>query len=168
MVTTAWRLFASTLRKTAPTRKTNGVCRRKVSLAGEAQMLTLLFDHKNRVLLARFSGIYTSDDIAAFDRGVGRFVAEEGAVRGLYDFSRVEAVAVPKTKFFELGRRPQLALDQDRVIVAPQLEIYELARLYAALQRDFGNVEPRIVRTLAEAYELLGLRNPEFAPVAGE
>ena len=100
--------------------------------------------------------------VLSFDRDVSRFVAEEGPVRGLYDFSGVKAVAVPKTKLFELGRRPQIALDQDRVIVAPQLEIHELARLYATLQRDFGNVEPRIVRTIAEAYELLGLRDPDF------
>jgi len=131
-------------------------------------MLALSFDRRNRVLLVQFSGIYSSDDISAFDRLVGRFVAEEGPTRGLYDFSGVTAVAVPKTKLFELGRRPQIALDQDRVIVAPQLEINELARLYATLQRDFGNVEPRIVNTLAEAYDLLGLSDPDFERVEND
>jgi hypothetical protein len=40
-----------------------------------------------------------------------------------------------------------------------------LARRYAQQQRDFGNREPAVVRTMAEAYELLGMDTPNFAAV---
>jgi hypothetical protein len=39
------------------------------------------------------------------------------------------------------GRLPQILLGQERIIVAPQQEMYELACTYAAQQRDFGNVD---------------------------
>jgi hypothetical protein len=39
---------------------------------------------------------------------------------------------------------PQILLGQERIIVAPQQEIYELACAYAAQQRDFGNVEGQL------------------------
>ena len=42
-------------------------------------------------------------------------------------------------------------LDQQRVIVTPQQELYELACAYVA-QRDFGNLEGQAVGTLDDAY----------------
>ena len=49
--------------------------------------------------------------------------------------------------------------------MAPQQEIYELARVYAAQQRDFGNIQGQIVRTLGDAYLALNLKQPDFRPV---
>jgi hypothetical protein len=60
---------------------------------------------------------------------------------------------------------PQILLGQERIIVAPQQEIYELACAYAVQQRDFGNVEPQVVRTLGDAYRILDLHQADFRPV---
>ena len=49
--------------------------------------------------------------------------------------------------------------------MAPRQELYELARAYVAQQRDFGNLEGRIVRTLDDAYLALDLKQPNFFPV---
>jgi hypothetical protein len=49
--------------------------------------------------------------------------------------------------------------------VAPRQELYELARAYVAQQRDFGNLEGQIVRTLDDAYLALDLKQPGFRPV---
>jgi hypothetical protein len=49
--------------------------------------------------------------------------------------------------------------------VTPQQELYELARAYVAQQRDFGNLEGQIVRTLDDAYLALDLEQPDFRPV---
>jgi hypothetical protein len=60
---------------------------------------------------------------------------------------------------------PQILLGQERVIVAPQQDIYELARAYAAQQRDFGNIEGQVVRVLVDAYRMLDLEQADFRPV---
>ena len=49
--------------------------------------------------------------------------------------------------------------------MAPQQELYELARAYVAQQRDFGNSEGQVVRTLDDAYLALDLKQPDFHPV---
>jgi hypothetical protein len=63
------------------------------------------------------------------------------------------------------ARLPQILLGQQRIIVAPQQEIYELACAYAAQQRDFGNVEGQVVRALGDAYRMLCLGQANFRPV---
>jgi hypothetical protein len=56
-------------------------------------------------------------------------------------------------------------LGQERIIVAPQQEMYELACAYAAQQRDFGNVEGQVVRAIGDAYRLLSLEQADFRPL---
>jgi hypothetical protein len=58
-----------------------------------------------------------------------------------------------------------ILLGQERIIVAPQQEIYELACIYASQQRDFGNLKGRIVRALGDAYHLLDIEQSNFRPV---
>jgi hypothetical protein len=128
-------------------------------------MFTLAFEHTHRVLLVRYVGIFTSEDIVRLDRAVIELVAQAGPVRGLLDFSGIEAFAVPHTLLAERGRLLAIMPSQERVIVAPNAEIYELARSYASQQRDFGNLEPRVVMSLADAYLLLGLDQPDFEPL---
>jgi hypothetical protein len=128
-------------------------------------MFTLAFEHAHRVLLVRYVGVFTSDDVVQLDRAVIEFVAQAGPVRGLLDFSSIEAFAVPHTLLAERGRQLAIMPAQERVIVAPNTEIFELARFYASLQRDVGNLEPRVVMSLPDAYLLLGLEHPDFEPL---
>ena len=128
-------------------------------------MFTLAFEHTHRVLLVRYVGIFTPEDIVQLDRSVIEFVARQGPVRGLLDFSNVEAFAVSHTLLVERGRLVAIMPSQERVIVAPNAEIYELARSYASQQRDFGNLEPRVVLSLCDAYRLLGLDKPDFQAI---
>jgi hypothetical protein len=128
-------------------------------------MFTLLFECSHRVLLVRFAGIFTSEDIVQLDSAVIAFVAQEGPVRGLLDFSGIEAFAVPHTLVAERGRLLAIVPGQKGIIVAPNTEIYDLARAYASQQRDFGNLEPHVVLSLWDAYQLLGLDEPNFQAV---
>jgi len=51
-------------------------------------------------------------------------------MRGIFDFSTIEAIAVPKSFLTTYARLPQTNLmAQERKIVAPQPEVYELATL---------------------------------------
>jgi hypothetical protein len=134
---------------------------------GRQGMFILLFEPREKVLLARYSGVFSSEDISALDANTVAIVAREGYVRSIFDFTDVKAVAVPRTRLLERGKKLRMNPGQDRVIVAPQQEIYELYRDYAQGQLDFGNGELMVVRTLVEALDLLGLSNPDFQPVVG-
>jgi hypothetical protein len=128
-------------------------------------MFSLSFDSNHRVLLAQFAGVLSTEDIEGFDKALAAFVSRHGFARGIFDFSSVQANAAPRSFLVWRARLPQILLGQERVIVAPQQEIYELACAYAAQQRDFGNLEGQIVRNLDDAYLALDLKQPDFRPV---
>jgi hypothetical protein len=129
-------------------------------------MFTPLFESQEKVLLVRYSGVFTSEDIAALDAATVGIVAREGYVRSIFDCTDVQTVAIARSRLAERARKPRMNPGQDRVTVAPQQEIYGLFQEYARMQLDFGNGELMLVRTLAEALELLGLSNPDFQPIA--
>lgn len=129
-------------------------------------MFRLLFEGRERVLLTRYSGVFSSDDITKLDAIVVEFVAREGYVRNIFDFTDVDGMAIPRTRLFERGRRPRMNPGKDRVIVAPQHEIQQLYGDYARAQIDIGNGKLMIVQTLTEAFDQLRLRSPDFKPIA--
>lgn len=126
-------------------------------------MFTLWFERRHRVLMVRISGVMSSQDFDTHDQSVLAFLAREGSVRGLYDFSGVDAVAVPASKVVQRGQAPSIITE--RVVVAPRSAGEEYARAIREQQRLAGHREPMIVPTLGEAYALLGLENPQFEPV---
>jgi hypothetical protein len=128
-------------------------------------MFTLSFDSSHRVLLAQFAGVLSSEDIEGLHNALVAFVAQHGFARGILDFSSVQANALPHSFLVRRARLPQILLRQERIIVAPQQELYELACAYAAQQRDFGNIGGQVVRALDDAYRMLDLKQPDFRPV---
>jgi hypothetical protein len=128
-------------------------------------MFTLEFDRIHNVLLTRFSGMLLPDDIRSFDQAAHLFLREHGPVRRLLDFSTVSTIAVPESFFGSPSALTQISLGQARVFVVLQEELLELVRRYARQQREYGNPEPAIVRTIAEAYAVLNIVAPHFAPV---
>ena len=118
-------------------------------------MFSLSFDSNHRVLLAQFAGVLSTEDIEGFDKALAAFLSRHGFARGIFDFTSVQANAVRQSFLVWRARLPQILLGQERVIVAPQQEIYELACAYAAQQRDFGRVEGQVVRALGDAYRML-------------
>jgi hypothetical protein len=128
-------------------------------------MFSLSFDSNHSVLLVKFVGVFSSEDIERLDTTLAEFVSRHGFARGIFDFSSVEANAAPQTFLVWHGRLPQILLGQERVIVTPQRSSYELACAYAAQQRDFGNMEPQVVRSLEEACRVLRLEQPDFQPL---
>ena len=130
-------------------------------------MVILSFNRSHQVLLARVSGIFASSDMADLDNAVIRFLAqraEGGELRALYDFSEVEAIAVPASKFAERGRQPPIVQGL-RVLVAPVGAVENFGTSFRNQQRIAGNTEPLVVANLSDAYALLGLRDPVFEPV---
>jgi hypothetical protein len=119
------------------------------------------------LLLDTGAGAGIAEDLKQLDNALAALVAREGFMRGIFDFSAIEANAVPKSFLVTYARLPQI-LAEERVIVAPQQEVYDLARAYAVQQRDSGNIEPKVVRDLQDACRLFGVDEAGFEmPGAG-
>jgi len=119
------------------------------------------------VLLARFTGVFSSEDVAALDQAVIEFTARHGPVHGLLDFTGLEATSVPMSKLLKRAQQPPISPGHKRVFVVSEAQGQEAAREFASQQVLAGADRPQIVATLAEAYRLLGLsEQPHFEPVS--
>ena len=127
-------------------------------------MLSLAYDRTHRVLRVTISGIFASQDMEELDHVVIEFVARQGQVRCIYDYTDVEALAVPESLMARRAQRPLIVREQ-RVIVASRIASGEAARLYVRYEREAGQKEAAVVDSLDAAYALLRLKNPRFEPV---
>jgi hypothetical protein len=130
-------------------------------------MFTLEFDRTHNVLLTRFSGVLLPDDIRNLDQAVRLFVRDHGLVRRVLDFTGVSTVAIPESFLGSGSRLAQISLGQAHVFVVPQEELLVLVRRYVRQQHEDGNPEPTVVPTIGEAYVVLNISAPHFAPVPG-
>ena len=129
-------------------------------------MIALFYEPRHRVVLARVSGVLSSDDLDAHDRTLLPFLADKSDVRAIYDFSAVETLAIPASKIAQRGQRPAIITGR-RVVVSADQAGSEFARIIADEQRAAGLAEPTIVPTLEEAYVRLGLGlDSSFEPVS--
>lgn len=125
-------------------------------------MLGLFYERRHNVVLTRLSGVMSSEDIAEHDRTLLNFLAGKQGVRGLYDFSSIDALAVPISKINQRGQTPAI-IDGIRVVVAPAGAAgLDFVTRLSEQHRAAGHSEPVVVETLAEAYRLLELDNPQF------
>lgn len=127
-------------------------------------MFSLDYDEKNRVLRITISGIVGSEELELIDQALLEFIARQGQVRGIFDYTDVQAYSVPDSRLRQRAQQPPV-MEQAKVIVASRMICGEAARAYGRHQRDAGRKEAPIVRSLEEAYTLLALRNPRFEPV---
>ena len=125
-------------------------------------MFHIEFDRHYKLAWARFSGELRRDDIGTFDRTVALFIATEGCAHFVLDFTAVESVAMPDEALFERGKRQHKCPGFQRVVVAPQPEIFGLYRLFSANQSRIGSEAPLIVKTMEHALIHLGVAKPDF------
>jgi hypothetical protein len=126
-------------------------------------VLSFLLERRHFVLLSRFEGSLTDDQLVRQDRLVRAFSAREGRPRSILDFTDVVKVEVDTRLIAALARR---TVRRPRIFIVPQPEIFGLARLYSTHSGLAGQQEPSLVRTRAEAYAALGLEDADFQPVA--
>jgi hypothetical protein len=126
------------------------------------------FEREHRVLMARATGVYDTEAMAAFDDFVRRFVARHGEVRGIYDFSNIEQITVPMTTLADRARVPSIAGGL-RALVAPKVIGLGLTRSYSEWQSNAGQTALMVVGSLEEAYVLMGLDyKAKFEPVIAD
>jgi predicted phosphodiesterase len=124
----------------------------------------LLFDRNHKVLLVRFGRTLNRQTLEAMVQAAREFVAVHGNCDGIVDFSAVEKVDVDVAYLRAYGGSPRVMAGAKRVLVAPDDEMFGVARLYGLHQSTRQGEEPMVVRTLQAAYDLLGLQDPDFQP----
>lgn len=129
-------------------------------------MVRLYFEPRHKVMLVEFSGTLTMADLARHDELVRRFVAlQPEPPPGIADFSRVEKVGMTVDHLSGRAQQAQIKAGQRRIYVAPTPEKYGLCRMFASLQAARGATEPEIVKSLQQAYDLLGIADAKFQPI---
>lgn len=136
----------------------SGVADRVIACA----MFTLLIERKHKVLLTRFSGTLRHEVLLAQAVAARRIAASEGQTRGLLDFSAVKTIDMSVETAKEMGMRPQNITNQVRVYVMPNSDQFAGARMFGTYQDIAGNIAPHVVRTMAEAYRILQITDPDF------
>lgn len=126
----------------------------------------LAFERSHRVLGATATGVIATQDLLDLDTALIAFLAREemadqSSIRGLYDFSKVAAIAVPQTKAAERGNRSAILRGQ-RVMVLSRTLACGIVETFVQSQRLAGDNLLSVVDSLDDAHALLGLKAPHF------
>ena len=126
---------------------------------------TLQSDPDHRVMLVTLGQIVTETSALAALAAIEQFMATHGPHSGIVDLSAIEKVCVRTDFVWYIAAKPSAIPDgMARILVAPRPDVYGLSRMFQIL-RDNRGAYQEVVRTLKEAFELLGLESPHFRPV---
>jgi hypothetical protein len=135
-------------------------------IAGRLTMnIALDFDKKNNILRGTLEGPMTGAILLELYAAALEYMASHLPCRAILDFSRVTDFEVSGDAIRRIAAAPPaVPSGYMRVLVVPQIFIYGLARMFQILGEK-TRPELQVVRTLDEAYRLLGVESPEFYPV---
>jgi anti-anti-sigma regulatory factor len=123
-------------------------------------------DRRNSVLLVTFSGAVTVEALIVLDDQMKDFIAHEGTMPTVIDFTDVSSVDANLATFVNRGKDRSLMTGQPRVFVAIDPLLFGLLRLYGTHQDIRGEQPPTIVHSVAEAFEALAVTEPTFELIA--
>ncbi len=122
------------------------------------------FDPVNKILLIRFEGRITQGLVEEFYREGKEYWMATGARAAILDGSSVTQVALSSDFIRHLAQQepePELA-GKPRVLVVPRTEVFGLARMFQ-ITSESKNPHVHVVRTMEQAFALLGVQSPNFA-----
>ncbi len=124
------------------------------------------FDPTNRILRCRLDGSVTDEILAAFYQALTEQIARIDPRSAIADFSAVTSFTVSTQTVRGLARSEPAMPDASRVrvVVAPPDDIYGIARAFQ-LAGEHTRPNLHIVRTLKEAWAVLGVQDPHFKPL---
>jgi hypothetical protein len=127
---------------------------------------SLEFDAKHNVLRVTLEGIATDSTFPEAYAAVSGFMATHPPCNGIVDITAVTKLDVSSEALRQLAAKPSaFPSGHLSVFVAPKDFAYGMARMFQMLgERTRPNL--RVVRTLDEAYRLLGMETPEFGPLS--
>lgn len=123
------------------------------------------FDAASNVLRCSWEGQVTDDMLRECEITASGLLASHPTRRGLDDFSRATRLDISSEIISQMAEmEPVFGSEWMHVIVAPQDLAFGLARMFSILgEKKRPNLH--VVRTLEEAYSLLGIIRPQFSPV---
>lgn len=128
--------------------------------------IVLDFDAKNNILRGTLEGRMTGAILLELYAGATKYVASHPPCRAILDFTRVTDFEVSSEAIRQVAASPGVVPPgYMRVLVVPQVFIYGLARMFQILGEK-TRPELQVVRTMDEAYRLLGVELPEFHPLS--
>jgi anti-anti-sigma regulatory factor len=128
--------------------------------------IELAIDRNNGLLLVEFCGPFTAESLVVLDERLQAFVAREGVMPTIIDFTGVDAVNIAVATMVGRGGQRSQLLGQRRIFVSSDLLLFGLLRLYGAYQDIEGEIPPITVRSLPEAFAELGISGPMFEPIS--
>ena len=126
------------------------------------QVIELAIDRKNGLLLVEFCAPFTEESLVVLDEHLQAFVAREGVMPTIIDFTGVESVNIAVANMVSRGGQRSQLLGQRRIFVSSDLLLFGLLRLYGAYQDNRGETPPITVRSLPEAFAEFGISRPIF------
>lgn len=118
-------------------------------------------DATNRIFRGCFAGQVSDEELQAFDRLSAGYAARLLPRAGIVDLSEVTSFeAVPRT-LRKLGEAPPIVRNLVTIIVAPSIHTYAMSRFFEQ-HREKTDPNVYVVRTLEEAWAILGVTAPEF------
>ncbi|UYN96134.1 MAG: hypothetical protein KIT25_04080 [Enhydrobacter sp.] len=129
-------------------------------------MFNLAFDRRTRLMLVRFGGALSLDDLARLDERGPRLAALLAPAGVIHDFTAIERLDVTAAQMATRAQQQQFCSRLPRAVVAPQPAIFGLMRLYGTYQSAAGHTAPVMARTMDEAAAILGLPPPAFTTIA--
>ncbi len=126
----------------------------------------LEFDAANNTVKLTFEATVTTMDIGGGAYSALRdFVASGFSCRGIADFSQVTTVEAPGSMIRNRAKLPPAMPGGELfIIVAPRDHVYGLSRMFA-MMAEHTRPHVHVVRTLDEAYRMLGITTPQFRRV---
>ena len=125
------------------------------------------FDSTNRILFCRFEGRVTDEGLTNFYRMAPEYVASLNPRAGLVDLSAVTSFDVTVHTIRQLAWSDPIMpqTSQPRFIVAVSFHIFGMARMFE-FEGEATRPNLHVVRSLDEAWAVLGVQGPKFEPVS--
>lgn len=123
--------------------------------------VSVKIDRTHRLVVTRFSGNLTDEDVRRQVQLIAASAPYEGKYSAITDFTHVERFEATTELLRELASQPSPLGSAERVIVAPGEVQYGVSRMFQMLSE---RTRPHItvVRTMSEALKILNL--PTEAP----
>lgn len=125
------------------------------------------FDSANKILMVRFEGRVTDEMVEEYYRMAAPRIISTLEFRGsITDFTDVMSLELSPqlVRALAWSNPVDMETSRPRVIVAPTANAYGLARMFA-LHGEDTRPNLHVVRSLAQAYAVLGVLKPEFKPI---
>jgi hypothetical protein len=133
---------------------------------GVAVNIVVDFDAKHNIVRATLEGRMTGAILLDLYATWSKYIASHPPCRGIVDFSAVTDFEVSGDAIRKVAASPPaFPPGYMRVLVVPQIFIYGLARMFQLLGEK-TRPELQVVRTMDEAFHLLGVEYPDFHPLS--